>query len=868
MAYFHCLIGGSGGGGYTLTVACDPDFAGTTITCTDEITTLTKSCPSTSPYEVEFNIPNGGYWTISGVYEGDIISTEVYIPDEVSLDIIHVPEGATVTPTDDIQTWLKCAGITDKSYTTLAEVLADTETYSVLLADSNACDYMVRSTTWVGNVGAVPVMTSNTTPSGECIATNSHSAYGNYIYRAFDNDLSDMWADADNASSSSIGYKFEESVVIRKFSVIFARAATAFKIQGSNDNSSWMDLYSKTGNTSLQLYDFITNPESYRYYRLLKVTGSSTYNTMYVRKLQFYTDLGITGTEASMRTLGKYDYACSKLLSNSTWKNAICNSEYFEYVLNIKVPKMTSNTAPSGVVSAYSSASGHNPYYAFDGVASDQFYTTEHGWSSSNSALPQWLQYEFPDPITITCAKIRAYNTTANNTKDFQIRASNSSSFENPVVLYEGQLPSETVSSKSVVLCDFENSTAYKYYRIHITSTWGSGWSGLSYVEFYGRKPVIDSYIPLVPAMTSDTTPSGECISGPYDSGRNPYNVFAGTNTGSFYAMTSTNNNYIGYHFPAPVKVDAFFIHYRQINASPMPNMTLQGSNNGTDWISVGSPIQLSTSDQGSALTDTPSPDHIVNSTDNNAYSYWRLLFTDTNSSSSNFYRIQFYGKLDKTIVHSAPYDTIYYKDNGTDVPLCITNVDGIGEFDVTSLEAGVYNIYSSVTKDPNNLSNDYYKNIRITNTQLGHTTEMYIMPDNALYWWGNGVNNIESMTTANGWSGLPGGYSFVNPTFNTNYIYMIAQNNQASGVCSKNPIKCSSIKTIFTSSGSAGAGFEIYATTNKVHNTVGQHTWSDVRSSISSEEYSGFDNGNYYVATSVINGARVMNLYAILTSA
>ena len=127
MAYFHCLIGGgSSGGGYELTVTCDADFAGTTITCTDGVTTLTQTCPSASPYNVVFAIPNGGEWTVSGVIGSASYSASVDIPD--SLELHSVPEGSTVLPTDDIQIWLACAGITDKSYTTLNEVLADSTT--------------------------------------------------------------------------------------------------------------------------------------------------------------------------------------------------------------------------------------------------------------------------------------------------------------------------------------------------------------------------------------------------------------------------------------------------------------------------------------------------------------------------------------------------------------------------------------------------------------------------------------------------------------------------------------------------------------------------------------------------------------------
>lgn len=96
MAYFHCLIGGgSSGGGYELTVTCDADFAGTTITATDGVTTLTKTCPSASPYEVVFEIPNGGDWTISGVVGGQTVSTGVNFPISAEL-ITTVQQTVTI----------------------------------------------------------------------------------------------------------------------------------------------------------------------------------------------------------------------------------------------------------------------------------------------------------------------------------------------------------------------------------------------------------------------------------------------------------------------------------------------------------------------------------------------------------------------------------------------------------------------------------------------------------------------------------------------------------------------------------------------------------------------------------------------------
>lgn len=215
MAYFHCLIGGgSSGGGYELTVTCDADFAGTTITCTDGVTTLTQTCPSASPYEVVFEIPNGGEWTISGVVGGLTVSTEVNIPTSASLFAIfqqtvtiHSAKEDTITYTDifgDTQTEVFSSGESSKSISvdiyssgssitftsSIAKDLSDlTADYSkTVTIDSNTTDvYIMPDHTlyWYGNeieaittarqtnAGQVNKNTNNIEITGRTQATNS-----------------------------------------------------------------------------------------------------------------------------------------------------------------------------------------------------------------------------------------------------------------------------------------------------------------------------------------------------------------------------------------------------------------------------------------------------------------------------------------------------------------------------------------------------------------------------------------------------------------------------------------------------------------------------------------------------------------------
>jgi hypothetical protein len=342
MAYFECIIGGGGGGesDVNLIVTCSPNFAGKTITCTNGTDTFTQTCPSTSPYTVTFENIAKGTWTISGVISGQTFSQSVVIGDYTA-QLNDVPEGSTVTPVNDIQIWLHCANIWDKTYTTLNEVLADNTTLLALISDSNAVDYMARSTSWASSVAAnqtamgyignnnycankllsnstwrtaicnstyfesvlnvkVPTMTSNTTPSGEAIGGTEDGTP--MRYKAFDNNTStynnlygQLWC----------GYHFTQSVKVNKakyqpfYSSSMARAHTIY-VEASNDGTNWIELFSEEVTTAQEQqystnpkYYIIPNNQRYEYYRFRANPGTnyrsngSRYEIMLI-EAQFY----------------------------------------------------------------------------------------------------------------------------------------------------------------------------------------------------------------------------------------------------------------------------------------------------------------------------------------------------------------------------------------------------------------------------------------------------------------------------------------------------------------------------------------------------------------------------------------------------
>lgn len=97
----------------------------------------------------------------------------------------------------------------------------------------------------------------------------------------------------------------------------------------------------------------------------------------------------IVASEDAMKAIGANDYASNALTSDSTWLTAIDGSTYKDYVINVKVPVMTSATTPSGEVTASTqNTSGYDAWRAFNGVDASA------GWLGTSSDN-EWIQYDF-----------------------------------------------------------------------------------------------------------------------------------------------------------------------------------------------------------------------------------------------------------------------------------------------------------------------------------------------------------------------------------------------------------------------------------------------------------------------------------------
>lgn len=291
-------------------------------------------------------------------------------------------------------------------------------------------------------------------------------------------------------------------------------------------------------------------------------------------------------------------------------------------------------------------------------------------------------------------------------------------------------------------------------------STWASAIANSAYWEY-----VLNT---KVPTMTSNTTPSGEVFANGQLSTHYPYYVFSSATNSEPYSWVAqgngTNVGYIGYHFTKPVVVKKVYLENRnEENPRSVKKFKVQGSNNGTDWSDISEEFTNASSSAGVGAYYS-----FVN---NAEYSYVRVFVTDVyDTSYYGIGKLQFYGRASSTEkIHGANEEVAYYLDGATQVPIS----------NPSTLDAGTYTFGSTIAKNPDSLSSDYTKQIRIT----PNTVEVVLRPDNSLYWWGY-VGEAEDMISANGWTG---NHTITTPIHNTNNIKLAPTSTAECGFGSKN---------------------------------------------------------------------------------
>ena len=134
----------------------------------------------------------------------------------------------------------------------------------------------------------VPQMTSATAPSGEVISsTVSGDTESRY---AFDNDETN-YCQLTNSVGAYIGYNFGIPLKLKKLYLAAAyNNNIAYKLQGSNDGSTWEDITTFTGvaQASKTLYTvYVNSNTAYKQFRLYHSTTGAGYSTSVYYDVQF-----------------------------------------------------------------------------------------------------------------------------------------------------------------------------------------------------------------------------------------------------------------------------------------------------------------------------------------------------------------------------------------------------------------------------------------------------------------------------------------------------------------------------------------------------------------------------------------------------
>lgn len=148
---------------------------------------------------------------------------------------------------------------------------------------------------------AIPVMTSNTTPSGIALASNITSATYD-AFKAFDANSGTWWGAGTVGAGNPkwISYEFSAAKAIDKY---FIQGVNNGSEQGPKDwefqgwnGTTWITLHTVTGSTTTYTSPLIGNSTAYLKYRLYVTLGQNT--SLGIVTLEMYEYLGTTASVA------------------------------------------------------------------------------------------------------------------------------------------------------------------------------------------------------------------------------------------------------------------------------------------------------------------------------------------------------------------------------------------------------------------------------------------------------------------------------------------------------------------------------------------------------------------------------------------
>jgi len=151
--------------------------------------------------------------------------------------------------------------------------------------------------------------------------------------------------------------------------------------------------------------------------------------------------------------------------------DAVANSYITPTPLVNAIPAMTSNTTPSGIVSA---SSANTLSLIYTGV------TDTGGMVFASGNITGWFKYEFPVSKVITSYNIKSSGSLIRNPKDWTFEGWDGAAW----IVLDTQVGQQFATTSSTLSYAIANTTSYIAYRINITANNGDvTWMQFSKIE-------------------------------------------------------------------------------------------------------------------------------------------------------------------------------------------------------------------------------------------------------------------------------------------------------------------------------------------------------------------------------------------------
>ena len=312
------------------------------------------------------------------------------------------------------------------------------------------------------------------TNTANCSASSEYSS-GYIDDYAMDGNPTTMWSSVSTTFPEWWKYDLgsgNEKIV--EYVYINSVQCNAFKIQGSNNDSDWTDIYSDSHlNQGTASYEF-ANSTAYRWYRILIESGSDSWASLY--EIEMKESRFNAYSESTIKNQGTYSLKCladsgvslNKTLTR-TVNPTIDLSDLEEIKLDVRSGRTGTNIQAKVVKGHYidltagqtyaasASTEGTTPANAFDNNFGGTY------WQNSAGGAGDWIQCQFGSARRITKLNLQCYDGN-NSINGFTIKASNNGSDWTDIHTDNGV---QTSNLQSFI---FSNSLKYTYWRFHINS--------------------------------------------------------------------------------------------------------------------------------------------------------------------------------------------------------------------------------------------------------------------------------------------------------------------------------------------------------------------------------------------------------------